>query len=88
MKEEAEFWDTHDATDYLHEFPVELVGPILTGPKAIAVPLAKPAWARLLREAERRRTSAPLLASRLLTEKLAETADQRTARKSRRKKAG
>ncbi len=68
-KKEAWFWDTHDSTDYLHEFQDD-PETVFVRPENGVVQLGTVVWQRLLREAKRRRTSPARLLDRWLREKL------------------
>ncbi|HEY3243648.1 MAG TPA: CopG family antitoxin [Phycisphaerae bacterium] len=68
-QEEAEFWDTHDSTDYLHELE-DANDVIFVPPDFLFVELNKSLWRELVHEAKRRRTTPTRLARRWLKEKL------------------
>jgi hypothetical protein len=69
VQEEAQFWDTHDTTDYLDEFEDdnEIV---FVRPEHGIIEVGSTIWQRLLREAKRRRTTPSRLVNRWLKEHL------------------
>lgn len=80
IEEEAEFWDTHDTTEFEDEFEdvtgeVEIVGIRL--PNAITVKLDEATLAALDERAAARDMGAATLAREWILERLGEPADQR-----------
>lgn len=69
-RQEAEFWDTHDSTDYPEEFEDD-PETVFVRPESGVVELSKSTWRDLVRAAKRRRTTPARLVNRWLKEKLA-----------------
>ena len=72
IEEEAEFWDTHDLSDYWDEFkPVELrVSPNLTSVFHLDVRLGKEDWNQLERLSRERETTPASLVTAWVRERL------------------
>ena len=68
--EEAAFWDTHDATDYLKDLQDDCAT-VFVRPEAGIVELSPETWRELTRVARRRRTTPAQLVRRWLKEQLA-----------------
>ncbi len=71
-REEARFWDTHDAADLLPELEEDLDVVILR-PEVGLIEVRPVTWRRLVREAKRCRTTPQRLVQRWLAEKLRPT---------------
>ncbi len=75
IEEEAEFWDTHDSTDYEHEFePVEFtVSPTLTSTWMLSIRLDKAAFDAIRTIAKAKGMGTSTLARMWILEELART---------------
>lgn len=69
-RDEAVFWETHDSSDYLTELEDDSET-VFARPETGVIEVAGATWARLVREAQRRRTTPTALVRRWLKEKLA-----------------
>ena len=69
VKEEAQFGDTHDSTDYLDEFD-EDTETIFVRPENGIVELKTKLWKKLVQEAKRRHMTPASLIDKWLQEKL------------------
>ena len=67
--EEAEFWDTHDSMDYLHDTE-EANDIVFVRPEVPIIEVSRTLWRQLLAHSRKKRTTPDKLVNRWLREKL------------------
>jgi len=69
IQEEAEFWDTHDSTDYFDESD-EVHDIVFVRPEVPIIEVSRPLWAKLLTLSQRKHTTPNKIVIRWIREML------------------